>query len=430
MAMPVSTELKKYMEKICDQARAVNPRWAEVFHECFLNTLETTIERLEDGTTFVVTGDIPAMWLRDSTAQVRPYLVLAKEHEDIYDMIAGLVERQFGYILIDPYTNAFNKEPNGQGHGATDHTQMNDWIWERKYEIDSLAYAIQLAYLLYVNSGRTDHLTETVRNGLVTILDLWRTEQDHAGSSPYRFVRDTDRQEDTLPFDGKGSPVGYTGMTWSGFRPSDDRCTYHYLVPSNQFASVVLGYVAELAPFLGLSQEEIQLAATLKNQIQAGIERYGIIQNAQGQAVYAYEVDGLGNASIMDDGNVPNLLSLPYLGFCSEDDPIYVATRQTVLSPENPYYYSGKLASGLGSSHTWDQYIWPISLSMEGLTTSHKAEKARILDLLVNTDAGTNQMHESFHVDDDSRYTREWFSWSNMMFCELLLDYFDIRVKR
>lgn len=430
MAMPVSTELKKYMEKICDQARAVNPRWAEVFHECFLNTLETTIERLEDGTTFVVTGDIPAMWLRDSTAQVRPYLVLAKEHEDIYDMIAGLVERQFGYILIDPYTNAFNKEPNGQGHGATDHTQMNDWIWERKYEIDSLAYAIQLAYLLYVNSGRTDHLTETVRKGLVTILDLWRTEQDHAGASPYRFVRDTDRQEDTLPFDGKGSPVGYTGMTWSGFRPSDDRCTYHYLVPSNQFASVVLGYVAELAPFLGLSQEEIELAATLQDQIQAGIERYGIIQNAQGQAVYAYEVDGLGNASIMDDGNVPNLLSLPYLGFCSEDDPIYVATRQTVLSPENPYYYSGKLASGLGSSHTWDQYIWPISLSMEGLTTSHKAEKARILDLLVNTDAGTNQMHESFHVDDDSRYTREWFSWSNMMFCELLLDYFDIRVKR
>ena len=430
MAMPVSTELKKYMEKICDQARAVNPRWAEVFHECFLNTLETTIERLEDGTTFVVTGDIPAMWLRDSTAQVRPYLVLAKEHEDIYDMIAGLVERQFGYILIDPYTNAFNKEPNGQGHGATDHTQMNDWIWERKYEIDSLAYAIQLAYLLYVNSGRTDHLTETVRKGLVTILDLWRTEQDHEGASPYRFVRDTDRQEDTLPFDGKGSPVGYTGMTWSGFRPSDDRCTYHYLVPSNQFASVVLGYVAELAPFLGLSQEEIELAATLKDQIQAGIERYAIIQNAQGQAVYAYEVDGLGNASIMDDGNVPNLLSLPYLGFCSEDDPIYVATRQTVLSPENPYYYSGKLASGLGSSHTWDQYIWPISLSMEGLTTSHKAEKARILDLLVNTDAGTNQMHESFHVDDDSRYTREWFSWSNMMFCELLLDYFDIRVKR
>lgn len=430
MAMPVSTELKKYMEKICDQARAVNPRWAEVFHECFLNTLETTIERLEDGTTFVVTGDIPAMWLRDSTAQVRPYLVLAKEHEDIYDMIAGLVERQFGYILIDPYTNAFNKEPNGQGHGATDHTQMNDWIWERKYEIDSLAYAIQLAYLLYVNSGRTDHLTETVRKGLVTILDLWRTEQDHAGASPYRFVRDTDRQEDTLPFDGKGSPVGYTGMTWSGFRPSDDRCTYHYLVPSNQFASVVLGYVAELAPFLGLSQEEIELAATLKDQIQAGIEHYGIIQNAQGQAVYAYEVDGLGHASIMDDGNVPNLLSLPYLGFCSEDDPIYVATRQTVLSPENPYYYSGKLASGLGSSHTWDQYIWPISLSMEGLTTSHKVEKARILDLLVNTDAGTNQMHESFHVDDDSRYTREWFSWSNMMFCELLLDYFDIRVKR
>ena len=430
MAMPVSTELKKYMEKICDQARAVNPRWAEVFHECFLNTLETTIERLEDGTTFVVTGDIPAMWLRDSTAQVRPYLVLAKEHEDIYDMIAGLVERQFGYILIDPYTNAFNKEPNGQGHGATDHTQMNDWIWERKYEIDSLAYAIQLAYLLYVNSGRTDHLTETVRKGLVTILNLWRTEQDHAGASPYRFVRDTDRQEDTLPFDGKGSSVGYTRMTWSGFRPSDDRCTYHYLVPSNQFASVVLGYVAELAPYLGLSQEEIELAATLKDQIQAGIERYGIIQNAQGQAVYAYEVDGLGNASIMDDGNVPNLLSLPYLGFCSEDDPIYVATRQTVLSPENPYYYSGKLASGLGSSHTWDQYIWPISLSMEGLTTSHKAEKARILDLLVNTDAGTNQMHESFHVDDDSRYTREWFSWSNMMFCELLLDYFDIRVKR
>lgn len=430
MAMPVSAQLRDFMEMICQRAQAVNPRWAEVFRECFLNTLETTIERQADGTTFVLTGDIPAMWLRDSTAQVRPYLVVARDQADIYDMIAGLVEQQFRYINLDPYANAFNQTPNGQGHAATDHTDMNDWIWERKYEVDSLAYAIQLAYLLYANTGRTEHLTATVREGLCRILTVWETEQDHAGASPYRFQRDTDRQEDTLSHEGLGSPVGYTGMTWSGFRPSDDRCSYHYLLPSNQFASVVLGYVATLGPLLDLSPADLDRAAQLKAAIDTGIERYGRTQNAQGETIYAFEVDGLGQASIMDDGNVPNLLSLPYLGFCAPDDPIYLATRRTVLSPENPYYYSGDLASGLGSSHTWDQYIWPISLSMEGLTTTDKAEKARLLDLLVNTDGGTNQMHESFHVDDATRYTREWFSWSNMMFCELLLDYFDIRVQR
>ncbi|MDO4431695.1 MAG: glycoside hydrolase family 125 protein [Aerococcaceae bacterium] len=428
MKLTLSPKVYEFIEEIVHKTQADNPKWGDVFKKCFLNTLETTIEMNADGTTFVLTGDIPAMWLRDSTAQVRPYLLLATMDQQIYEMIAGLVELQFRYIHHDPYANAFNQTANGKGH-QTDHTKMTDWIWERKYEVDSLCYPIQLAYLLYKNTGQTTHLNETFVTGLRDILTVWQTEQRHE-ISPYQFVRDTDRVEDTLVNDGKGSPVAYTGMTWSGFRPSDDRCEYHYLIPSNMFAVVVLDYVAELATVISLPQDLVDLARQLRQDIQQGIEQYALMKNAAGETIYAYEVDGLGHQNLMDDGNVPSLLSIPYLGYCQKDDPIYLATRRTLFTPENPWYYEGKHARGIGSSHTWENYIWPIALAIEGLTATTKAEQADILDVLVNTDGGTLQMHESFDVNDPTRYTREWFSWANMMFCELLLSYYDREVKR
>ncbi|SFH54593.1 glycoside hydrolase family 125 protein [Pisciglobus halotolerans] len=419
--------VKAFMKDITAKCEE-HPHWAENFNACFANTLQTTVKKQPDGTTFLLTGDIPAMWLRDSTAQIRPYLSIAKNDQEISDMIAGLVERQLRSIVLDPYANAFNEGANNAGH-QDDHTEMNPWIWERKYEIDSLCYPIQLSYLLYKETGRTDQFNETFKEAVQKILEVWKTEQQHE-NSPYRFTRDTTREEDTLTNDGLGSPVAETGMTWSGFRPSDDRCIYHYLVPSNMFAVVVLNYMEDIYENILKETQLLETIRGLKEEIQQGIETHARVQNKAGETVYAYEVDGKGNYSIMDDANVPSLLSAPYLGYCSPEDETYLATRKTLLSKENPYFYEGSHAKGIGSSHTPENYIWPIALAIEGLTTSDKAEKARILDLMVACDAGTNLMHEGFDVNDPTQYTREWFSWPNMLFCELVMDYFDIRIAR
>lgn len=424
----IPTSVATFMETITDLCGETHADWAKNFNAAFANTLLTTVKRHEDGTTFLLTGDIPAMWLRDSTAQVRPYLVIAKEDEDLASMISGLVKKQFYYITIDPYANAFNESANGAGH-QTDDTEMNDWIWERKYEIDSLCYPIQLAYLLYKNTGRTDQFNDDFVTGIKKALDVFVTEQNHA-ESPYRFERDTWRKEDTLTHDGKGAPVKPVGLTWSGFRPSDDACKYGYLIPSNMFAVVVLGYIQEIFTTVLEDVAIVAQAKKLQAEIEAGIKEHGLTKNQAGEEVYAYEVDGFGNSTLMDDSNVPNLIAAPYLGYGSMEDPLYLQTRKTLLSSENPYFYEGKYAKGIGSSHTPENYVWPIAMAMEGMTTTDKEEKKRILDQLVATDAGTNLMHEGFDVDDPSQYTREWFSWANMMFCELVMDYFDIRVEK
>lgn len=424
----VPTVVKEFMEEITELCGVEHSKWAESFQAAFANTVLTTVKKQSDGSTFVLTGDIPAMWLRDSTAQVRPYLYLAKKDQGLADMIAGLVKKQFTFIAIDPYVNAFNETENFAGHQEDD-TRMNGWIWERKYEVDSLCYPVQLAYLLYKNTGRTDHFDAAFVKGAKMIIDVFRIEQDHEQST-YRFTRDTVRQEDTLTNGGKGTPVAKTGMTWSGFRPSDDACRYGYLIPSNMFAVVILDYLKFIFTTILEEPEIVDSASTLREEIQAGIDKYAYTTNKKGETVYAYEVDGFGNAVIMDDSNVPNLISAPYLGYCSMEDPIYLATRRTLLSRENPYFYQGKYASGIGSSHTPENFVWPIAMAMTGLTSKDKTEKASILDQLTAIDAGTKLMHEGINVDDPSDYTREWFSWANMMYCELVMDYFDFKVEK
>jgi meiotically up-regulated gene 157 (Mug157) protein len=393
-----------------------------------LNTLETTISDDEQGYAFILTGDIPAMWQRDSTAQVRPYLALAHEQPAIATLITRVVQRQFFNMAIDPYANAFNETANGHGH-QTDQTEMGPWIWERKFEIDSLCYPVQLAYLLYKNTGVTAQFDDNFVTGVKRLLTTFETEQHHA-TSPYRFVRTVDRPEDTLERDGLGTPVADTGMIWSGFRPSDDACEYGYLIPANMFAVVILDYLQVIFSSVLDDPNIVARARRLQTAVRDGIETYGYTTNANGEKVYAYEVDGLGHAKLMDDGNVPSLLSAPYLGYCDLLDPNYQRTRQTLLSPENPYYYSGHLAAGQGSPHTPAHYIWPIAIAMEGLTTNSRDQQLAALQMLIKTTGGTDLMHESFNVDDDTQFTREWFSWANMMYCELLLTTLGFKIER
>lgn len=424
----VDDQVTAFVAKISQLSQALDPRYGQVFQQTFLNTLATTISDDAAGRAFILTGDIPAMWQRDSTAQVRPYLVLAREHPGIADLITRVVQRQFFNMTLDPYANAFNETANGQGH-QSDQTEMGPWIWERKFEIDSLCYPVQLAYLLYRNTGVTEQFDATFVNGVRALLRTFAVEQHH-DSSPYRFVRTKDRPEDSLVRDGRGTPVAETGMIWSGFRPSDDACEYGYLVPANMFAVVILGYLQEIFSSVLDEPTIVATAKKLQQEIRTGIETYGYTQNANGEQVYAYEVDGLGHAKLMDDGNVPSLLSAPYLGYCDLFDDNYMRTRQTLLSPENPYYYSGKLAAGQGSPHTPVNYIWPIAIVMEGLTTRAAGPQLQALQTLVQTTGGTDLMHESFDVNDDRRFTREWFSWANMMYCELLLTTLGFKIER
>ncbi|MRN54667.1 glycoside hydrolase family 125 protein [Paenibacillus monticola] len=405
------------------------PKLSEMFEKCLANTWNTTIKRKPDGTTFVITGDIPAMWLRDSAAQVRPYLMLASADEQIADMIQGLVERQFACILLDPYANAFNESASGQGH-QEDKTEMNPGVWERKYEIDSLCYPIQLSYLLWKNTGRTTQFNENFVAGVKRIIEVWTIEQNHENGSNYRFQRMNCPPTDTLPREGKGAETSYTGMTWSGFRPSDDACEYGYLVPANMFAAVVLRYVYEIATVILGNRELAAAAKRLSEQIDAGIHQYGIMDHPEFGSVYIYETDGLGHVNVMDDANVPSLLSIPYLDYVSADDPIYLNTRRLILSKTNPYFYEGKAASGVGSPHTPREYIWHIALAIQGMTSTSREEQETLLAWLEHTDAGTGFMHEGFHVDDPGLYTRPWFSWANMMFCEFVLMYCGISVNR
>lgn len=418
--------VQDFMSKVNDLAKGQS-EWLDVFNGSFLDTLKNTVKVLEDETTFVLTGDIPAMWLRDSTAQIRPYLFLANESREIRFVIKGLIERQFKLIHFDPYANAFNEKENDAGH-QDDKTAMQAIIWERKYEIDSLCYPIQLAYLYYRQTNDRSHFNETFKVAVKDILTVWETEQDHE-NSPYSFERDTWREEDTLTNNGQGSEIAYTGMTWSGFRPSDDRCIYHYLVPSNMFAVVVLSYLEDIYKNILKDEETTKRITKLKTEIDNGIKEYSTVENESGKKIYAYEVDGRGNSLIMDDANIPNLLSAPYLGYCELDDPLYKETRTTILSQENPYFYSGTAASGIGSSHTPEHYIWHMSLAMIGLTSESKEEKKAMLDTMVKTDGGKKTMHEGFHKDRPEEYTREWFSWPNMLFCELMLDYYGYKLK-
>jgi uncharacterized protein len=405
-------------------ALAGDPVLARMFRQCYPGSLETTTERLEDGTTFVFTGDIPAMWLRDSAAQVRPYVPLAKHDPELQAMLRGLIRRQAHYIQLDPYANAFNREPNGAGHYSdqTEQPEMSAWVWERKYELDSLCYPIQLCQDYLNATGDSSIFDDHLHTTFALIVDVIAREQHHDQASRYRFVRTDCPPGDTIPF-GSGTRTNFTGMSWSGFRPSDDACRFGYLIPSNMFAVVVLGYMAQ---FLHKYYDDAKLATraeTLCSEIDFGIQNYGIVDHPKYGKIYAYETDGYGNYTLMDDANVPSLLSIPYLGYRPASDPIYRNTRAFVLSRDNPYYAEGKHARGVGSPHTPPGRVWPIGMIMQGLTSTDQAERRALLDMLKTTTAGTDYIHESLDPDDPAQFSREWFGWANSLFGEFVIDW-------
>lgn len=414
--------VKEELDRV-SRALGHRPRLQTQFRNCFPNTLETTVKLMDDGTSFVITGDIPAMWLRDSVEQVFPYIPLAQKDASLRRILSGLVKRHAACILLDPYANAFNEEDNGNHWDKGDKSDrpVSGWVWERKFELDSLCFSVRLAYYYWKHTGDAELFHGPVRQALETVVDVLETEQRHGEASTYFFSRSNCPSIDTLHNGGRGSPAACTGLIWSGFRPSDDACEYHYHLPSNMMAVVGLRQLRELAEALSWPPDLLRRITALEQSVDKAIRQYGIVDHPRFGPIYAYETDGMGHYALLDDAGTPGLLSIPYIGYAPAADPVYRNTRRFCLSGSNPYYFQGRAARGIGSPHTPAGYIWPMALSMQGLTAETEDELLAMLDMLEATDAGTGFMHEGFHADDPGRFTRSWFAWSNSLFAQLVI---------
>ncbi|MCQ2164570.1 MAG: glycoside hydrolase family 125 protein [Bacteroidales bacterium] len=409
-------------------SKLTNPRLAWMFANCFPNTLDTTVNFGEDENgnpdTFVITGDIFAMWLRDSGAQVWPYVQLANEDDHLRAMIEGTIRRQFKCITIDPYANAFNFGPTG-GYWQSDFTRMNLNDHERKWEIDSQCYPIRLAYEYWKKTGDDTIFDGVWVEAVDSTLTVLREQQRKENRGSYRFMRETHAQYDTKSNSGYGNPVKPCGLIVSSFRPSDDATVMDYLIPSNFFAVTSLRKAAEILETVNKDAERAASCRALADEVEAALKENAIVKHPKYGEIYAFECDGFGNHLMMDDANVPSLLAMSYLGDVPADDPIYQNTRRFVLSEDNPYFFRGEAGEGVGGPHVGVNYVWPMSIMMRAFTSDCDEEIKFCIEMLMCTDAGTGFMHESFHKDNAADYTRDWFAWQNTLFGELIIKIID-----
>lgn len=414
----VDNAIKEIKNKIADDELA----W--MFENCFPNTLDTTVQYEEINgkpDTFVITGDIHAMWLRDSSAQVWPYLNLINEDPKLKKLIAGVINRQSKCILIDPYANAFNYSNEGS-YWQSDLTDMKLELHERKWEIDSLCYPIRLAYGYWRETKDTSVFDENWLKAMNLVVKTFIEQQRKDNLGPYKFQRVSAVSTDTVPLSGYGNPAKPNGMINSSFRPSDDSCIFNYLVPSNLFALQSLKQLKEILIKVVNDAQLTEECGKLINELEESIHKYAISEHLKYGKVYAFEVDGFGNMLFMDDANVPSLLALPYIGGVDQNDEVYQNTRNFIFSEDNPYFFKGKYGEGIGGPHVGLNMIWPLAITMRALTSNDDEEIKTCLSTLKKTHAGTGFMHETFHKDDPSNFTRKWFAWANTLFGELIFN--------
>lgn len=398
---------------------------AWMFENCFPNTLDTTVTfRYIDGKpdTFVITGDINAMWLRDSTAQVFPYLPLTKEDKKLKDLIAGVINRQSKCILIDPYANAFNDGP-GHSEWMSDLTDMKPELHERKWEIDSLCYPIRLSYNYWKTTGDSSPFNDEWYNAMKLVLKTFKEQQRKDGNqkSPYKFQRVTGWQSDTVAGGGYGNPIVPVGLIVSIFRPSDDATIFSFLIPSNYFAVVSLRQLAEILIKVKNDKSFANECSLLADEVEKALNKFAYSDHLNFGKIIPYEVDGYGNQLFMDDANIPSLLSLPYLDAIEKENPLYKNTRKFLLSESNPYFFKGSAGDGIGGPHAGVDQIWHLSIIMQALTSDSKEEIKKCLHTLKNTHANTGFMHESFYKNNPEKFSRSWFAWANTLFGELII---------
>jgi meiotically up-regulated gene 157 (Mug157) protein len=405
------------------KATKMDEELAWLFENCLPNTLDTTVKHVgvingkEDS--FIITGDIDAMWLRDSAAQVSTYVPYIQQDSKLKLLIKGVINRHARSVLIDPYANAFNYDNTKRSEWYGDDTDMKMELHERKWEVDSLCYVIRLAHQYWKACGDTELFDEEWQRAMDLITRTFRQQQRKLNKGPYRFQRHMSRT-DNLSNGGYGPAMKPTGMICSMFRPSDDATVYPFLIPSNLMAVAALKQLAEIAH--AIKNEDLALECIdIANEVHEAVMKHGVVEHPVHGKVFAYEVDGLGHSLVIDEPNLPNLLSLPYFGAVERTDPIYVNTRAMILSASNKYFIKGKYAEGVGSDHTPKGYVWHLSLIARALTSTDDKEKVQCLKMLKATHNGTGFMHEGFDANNPARYTRKWFAWANTLFGELIL---------
>lgn len=406
------------------KARIGNRELAWMFENCFPNALDTAVDFSEVSArpdTFVVSSEVDAMWLRDSAAQVWPYLPLMKNDSNLQQLIAGVINRQTRCILKDPYANAFCRDDSQVSPWKSDLTGMKPGVHERKWALDSLCYPIRLAHGYWKASSDRSPLDAAWREAILRVLKTLREQQRMTSPGPYTFQRRTEAQANTLAGDGYGRPSKPVGLICSMFRPTDDATVFPFLVPSNLFAVVSLRQAAELLSQVHRDQETAAQCRGLASEVERALREHAVVIHQKFGRVLPYEIDGYGNYYCIDETSVPSLLSLPYLDAVSPGGALYLNTRRFVLSDANPYYCTGKAASGPAGPHLGRDMIWPLGLIMQGLTSMDDQEVRQCLVTLQKTHAGTGFMHEAFHKDDAARFTRPWFPRANALFGELIL---------
>ncbi|KAE8154755.1 hypothetical protein BDV25DRAFT_94682 [Aspergillus avenaceus] len=434
-------------------SRIVDKDLAQLFRNAFPNTLDTTIRwhsddssrpprpQRRDGAqwggpqTFVVTGDINAEWLRDSTNQLSGYQSLAKKDKKLHTLILGAINTQAEYVIKSPYCNAFQPPPpsgiqpvnNGQDDKVHPAYEPS-FVFECKYELDSLANFLALGTEFHEKTGSTEFLTErwyTALEILLRVLDEQSlptfNEQDQYARNQYTFQRTTTLGTETLSLAGIGNPLKHgTGLIRSAFRPSDDATILGFFIPPNAMMAIQLKKTADVIREAG----KIDLADQLLKRgedLDHAVREYGIVNHPKYGDVFAFEVDGYGSRILMDDANVPSLLSLPILGYVDREDTVYQNTRKMVLDKDgNPYYLSGSAFHGIGGPHIGLENAWPMSLLVQAMTSDSDDEITECINLVRNSSL-LGLVHESINVNSIKDYTRPWFAWANSVFAQTIL---------
>jgi meiotically up-regulated gene 157 (Mug157) protein len=360
------------------------------------------------------------MWLRDSSAQVWPYLQFARRDKPLRLLLEGVIRRQARCLLIDPYANAFMADLNAPplAWSRDDQTDMKPGVGERKYELDSLCYPIRLAYGYWKQTGGAEPFDAGWHEAMRTVVRTMRVQQRKQGLGPYHFQRAAPTPTETLGEAGFGNPVNPVGLIASGFRPSDDACIFPFLVPSNLFAVTCLRQLAEMANEIMHDSDLANESSALAAEVETALRQYAVASTPNG-TIWAYEVDGFGGQVLMDDANLPSLLALPYLQ-SSPDPDLYARTRAFAWSDRNPWFFRGSAGQGVGGPHVGRNMIWPMSQIVYALTSTSELEIRQSLRTLRDSTDGTGFIHESYSKDDPKIYTRAWFAWANTLFGELL----------
>ena len=438
-----SPECRTFKSTVVDDAiermrgEIKDPDLFRLFENTFPNTLDTAVKwrgvaanNSDEELAFLITGDINAMWIRDSANQVAPYrTVLKSRDDDVASIFRGAINLQARYLNTSPYCNAFHPPPesgmepdiNRAQYAVT--PQYDDHVvFTCNFELDDFGGFLQLSHDYYKRTGDLDFFgrfqwADAVRTILATSEAMRAPTYDPVDGtwnpSPYTFQSQTMSAAGTLANNGIGSPVNYTGMVRSPFRPSDDAALFEFLVPANMMLSRYLASTADIMARLpgdaapGLAREMRDMAQGIRE----GIEQFGIIPvpgGENGDRMFAYEVDGFGGQNLMDDANVPSLLSAPFLGYVEAGDAVYRATRRFVLSPRNPWWSRGPVLSAVGSPHIRPGAPWPMAAIVRALTSDDDEEIEDQLRALVSSTDGLGLMHESVSSVDAHRWTRQW----------------------